>query len=111
MIAVGYNLRRQLQRYLEKKEEQEERQAVEAQRLKQMARRELEWLRRGPKARTTKAKARVDRANELIQQSRQAASEIAGKRSLDIVRIFATGREDTGPARRRQILRRTRDHQ
>jgi ATP-binding cassette subfamily F protein uup len=71
-------------RYLEKKEEQEERQAVEAQRLKQMARRELEWLRRGPKARTTKAKARIDRANELIQQSRQAASEVAGKRSLDI---------------------------
>jgi ABC transport system ATP-binding/permease protein len=70
--------------YLEKKEEQEERQAVEAQRLKQMARRELEWLRRGPKARTTKAKARIDRANELIQQSRQTASEIAGKRSLDI---------------------------
>jgi ATP-binding cassette subfamily F protein uup len=49
-----------------------------------MARRELEWLRRGPKARTTKAKARVDRANELIRQSRQAASEIASKRSLDI---------------------------
>jgi ABC transport system ATP-binding/permease protein len=70
--------------YLEKKEEQEERQAVEAQKLKQMARRELEWLRRGPKARTTKAKARIDRANELIQQSRQATSEIAGKRSLDI---------------------------
>jgi ATP-binding cassette subfamily F protein uup len=70
--------------YLEKKQEQEERQAVEAQKLKQMARRELEWLRRGPKARTTKAKARIDRANELIQQSRQAASEIAGKKSLDI---------------------------
>src|SRR5215471_6442065 len=70
--------------YLEKKEEQEERQAVEAQKLKQMARRELEWLRRGPKARTTKAKARIDRANELIRQSRQAASEIEGKRSLDI---------------------------
>jgi ATP-binding cassette subfamily F protein uup len=70
--------------YLEKKQEQEERQVVETQRLKQMARRELEWLRRGPKARATKAKARVDRANELIQQARQAASEIAGKRSLDI---------------------------
>jgi ATP-binding cassette subfamily F protein uup len=27
---------------------------------------ELEWLRRGPKARTTKAKARIDKANELI---------------------------------------------
>src|SRR5215475_7767247 len=78
MFAGNYS------RYLEKKEEQEERQAVEAQKLKQMARRELEWLRRGPKARTTKARARVDRANELIHQSRQAASEIAGKRSLDI---------------------------
>lgn len=72
-------------KYLEKKQEQEERQATEAQKLKQMARRELEWLRRGPKARATKAKARVDRAHELIQQSRQAAGEIAGKRSLDIV--------------------------
>lgn len=70
--------------YLEKRQEQEERQAVEAQKLKQMARRELEWLRRGPKARTTKAKARIDRANELIQQSRQAAGEIAEKRSLDL---------------------------
>ncbi len=70
--------------YLEKKQEQEERQAVEAQRLKQMARRELEWLRRGPKARTSKAKARIDRANELIQQSRKAASEIAGKKTLEL---------------------------
>ncbi|HEX9003941.1 MAG TPA: ABC-F family ATP-binding cassette domain-containing protein [Blastocatellia bacterium] len=70
--------------YLEKKQEQEERQATEAQKLKQMARRELEWLRRGPKARTSKSKARIDRANELIQQSRQAASDIASKKSLDI---------------------------
>jgi ATP-binding cassette subfamily F protein uup len=70
--------------YLEKKQEQEERQVVEAQKLKTLARRELEWLRRGPKARTTKAKARIDRANELIQQSRQAASDIASKKTLDI---------------------------
>ncbi|MFN0109334.1 MAG: ABC-F family ATP-binding cassette domain-containing protein [Blastocatellia bacterium] len=70
--------------YLEKRQEQEERQVVEAQKLKQMARRELEWLRRGPKARTSKSKARIDRANELIQQSRQAASDIADKKSLDI---------------------------
>ncbi len=70
--------------YLEKKQEQEERQATEAQKLKQLARRELEWLRRGPKARTSKAKARIDRANELIQQSRQAAADIADKKSLEI---------------------------
>ncbi|HZS08650.1 MAG TPA: ABC-F family ATP-binding cassette domain-containing protein [Blastocatellia bacterium] len=70
--------------YLEKKQDQEERQAVEAQKLKQMARRELEWLRRGPKARTTKAKARVDRAEALIRQAKQAATEIASKKDLDI---------------------------
>src|SRR5262245_12352838 len=70
--------------YLEKKQEKEEQKVVEAQRLKTAAQRELEWLRRGPKARTSKAKARIDRANELIRQSRQAASEIADKKSLDI---------------------------
>ncbi len=70
--------------YLEKKQEQEEREAMTAQKLKQMARRELEWLRRGPKARTSKSKARIDRANDLIRQSRQAAAEIAGKKSLDV---------------------------
>ncbi|MEP7339435.1 MAG: ATP-binding cassette domain-containing protein, partial [Acidobacteriota bacterium] len=79
--------------YLEKKQEQEGRQVVEAQKLKQMARRELEWLRRGPKARTSKSKARIDRANELIQQSRQAASDIAEKKSLDTAfEALGTGR-------------------
>src|SRR5437016_5968267 len=29
---------------------------------------ELEWLRRGPKARATKAKARIDKANEMIAE-------------------------------------------
>ncbi len=33
-----------------------------------LVRRETEWLRRGPKARTTKQKARIDRANTLIDQ-------------------------------------------
>ena len=34
--------------------------------LDNRVRNEIEWLRRGPKARSTKAKARIDRANELI---------------------------------------------
>ena len=70
--------------YLEQKQAQEERQAVEAQKLKQMARRELEWLRRGPKARTSKAKARIDSAEAVIQQARQAESDLASRRSLEI---------------------------
>ncbi len=79
--------------YLELKQVEEERQAVKAQKLKQMARRELEWLRRGPKARTSKSKARIDRANELIRQSREVAGELAGKKSLDVgFEAFGTSR-------------------
>lgn len=36
--------------------------------LANRVRREVEWLRRGPKARTTKAKARVEAAESLIQE-------------------------------------------
>ena len=36
--------------------------------LANRVRREVEWLRRGPKARTTKAKARVDAAGRLIDE-------------------------------------------
>jgi ATP-binding cassette subfamily F protein uup len=36
--------------------------------LANRVRREVEWLRRGPKARTTKAKARIDQAGRLIDE-------------------------------------------
>lgn len=36
--------------------------------LRNRVRTEVEWLRRGPKARTTKSKARIDNANALIAQ-------------------------------------------
>ncbi|MBD6617726.1 ABC-F family ATP-binding cassette domain-containing protein [Komarekiella sp. 'clone 1'] len=51
--------------YLEKKALAEE-SAVSSQRKHQgVLRRELEWLKRGPKARSTKQKARIDRAHAL----------------------------------------------
>ena len=36
--------------------------------LANRVRREVEWLRRGPKARTTKAKSRIDSAGGLIEE-------------------------------------------
>ncbi len=70
--------------YLEIKEQhlnaQQQREAI----LKNTLRRETEWLRRGPKARTTKQQARIDRAYELqeevdqlknLQTTRQAEIE------------------------------------
>jgi ABC transport system ATP-binding/permease protein len=79
--------------YLEQKQAQEERQAARAQELKQMAKRELEWLRRGPKARTSKSRARIERATDLQRESRQAASEIAARKSREVdFEAFSTSR-------------------
>jgi ABC transport system ATP-binding/permease protein len=54
--------------FLEKKEEFLEAQAKRQEALENRVRGEIEWLRRGPKARTTKAKARIDKAQELIRE-------------------------------------------
>jgi len=52
--------------FLEKKEEFLESQAKRQESLENRVKREMEWLRRGPKARTTKSKARIGSAQELI---------------------------------------------
>ncbi|HEX8354935.1 MAG TPA: ABC-F family ATP-binding cassette domain-containing protein [Pyrinomonadaceae bacterium] len=59
--------------YLEKKEEQETSRAVEGQKREMLIRRELAWLRRGAKARTRKSKARVERAESLMAQPKEAS--------------------------------------
>ncbi|HEV2803069.1 MAG TPA: ABC-F family ATP-binding cassette domain-containing protein [Pyrinomonadaceae bacterium] len=59
--------------YLERKEEQEEARAAEGQKREMLIRRELAWLRRGAKARTRKSKTRVERAENLIAQPKEAA--------------------------------------
>jgi ABC transport system ATP-binding/permease protein len=59
--------------YLEQKEAQEEREAAEDQKRQSLAKRELAWLRRGAKARTTKQKARVQRAEALLAEPKKAA--------------------------------------
>jgi ATP-binding cassette subfamily F protein uup len=51
--------------YLTKKAEAEASVASTQQKLKGVLRRELEWLSRGPKARSTKQKARIDRIGDM----------------------------------------------
>ncbi|MFC0190233.1 ATP-binding cassette domain-containing protein [Fictibacillus aquaticus] len=51
--------------YLEKKADREEREAASEDKRQNLLRRELAWLQRGAKARTTKQKARIHRAEEL----------------------------------------------
>ncbi len=51
--------------FLEKKAEREEQEAAAENKRQNLLRRELAWLRRGAKARTTKQKARIQRVEEL----------------------------------------------
>ncbi|MDT4896990.1 MAG: transport system ATP-binding/permease protein [Acidobacteriota bacterium] len=59
--------------YLEKKEEQELARAAQGQKREMLIRRELQWLRRGAKARTRKSKARLDRAESLMAEPKETA--------------------------------------
>jgi ABC transport system ATP-binding/permease protein len=61
--------------FLIKKEAFLEAQAKRQDALSNRVRTEIEWLRRGPKARTTKSKARIDRAHELIGE----LAEVSGR--------------------------------
>jgi ATP-binding cassette subfamily F protein uup len=55
-------------RLLEEKQAYLESQNRQQESLRNQVRTEIEWLRRGPKARTTKSKARIDTANAMIGQ-------------------------------------------
>jgi ATP-binding cassette subfamily F protein uup len=82
--------------YLEKKAETEE-SAISSQRKHAgVLRRELEWLKRGPKARSTKQKARIDRIRDMQNQEfkqTQGKVEIAtagrriGKKGIELTGI------------------------
>jgi len=66
-------------------------------------RREVEWLRRGPKARTTKAKARIDSAGRLIEELQDLESKhtqgpaaieftASGRKSKQLLTVTGVGK-------------------
>jgi ATP-binding cassette subfamily F protein uup len=55
-------------KFLEERQTYLESQSRQQESLRNRVRMEIEWLQRGPKARTTKSKARIDAANEMIGQ-------------------------------------------
>ncbi|WP_028784216.1 ATP-binding cassette domain-containing protein [Thalassobacillus devorans] len=61
--------------YLEKKAERDEQERVSEEKRQNTLRRELAWLRRGAKARTTKQKARKQRVESLRNQSGPSAEQ------------------------------------
>ncbi|WP_128894318.1 ABC-F family ATP-binding cassette domain-containing protein [Longirhabdus pacifica] len=61
--------------FLEKKAEREEIEAQQESKRQNVLRRELAWLRRGAKARTTKQKARIDRVHALQANAPSKAND------------------------------------
>src|SRR6266404_5162368 len=73
--------------FLVKKEEFLHAQAKHQDALENRVRREIEWLRRGPKARTTKSKARIDNAGRLMSE----LGDLSQRTSQRSMRIDFTG--------------------
>ncbi len=65
-----YSYQANYSKYLEMKAEREELAEASEKKRQGLIRRELEWMRRGAKARTTKQKARIDRFDKLTEQQR-----------------------------------------
>lgn len=78
-------------RFLETREAYIEWQQRAQESLRNRVRAEIEWLRRGPKARTTKAKARIDTANALVAEL--AESESRTRAETAGISFDATGRQ------------------
>jgi ATP-binding cassette subfamily F protein uup len=79
LLAVNGNY----SEFLVKKDEFLHAQAKHQESLENQVKREIEWLRRGPKARTTKSKARIDSAGRLIEELSDVSARSV-KRSAQI---------------------------
>ena len=82
--------------YLKKKDEEEVADAARQRAYRSVMRREIEWLKRGPKARSTKQKARIQRIEQMQEQSfkpakqnvaMESASRRLGKTVIDVERL------------------------
>ncbi|OPX90078.1 MAG: putative ABC transporter ATP-binding protein [Pelotomaculum sp. PtaB.Bin104] len=70
-----YTYRGNYSYYLEKKLEREELERAALRKRQSLLRKELAWIKRGAKARSTKQKARINRFHKLIEKSGEAAEE------------------------------------
>jgi ATP-binding cassette subfamily F protein uup len=81
--------------FLETRDELLKNEAAYQDTLANLVRREMEWLRRGPKARTTKAKARITAAGKLIDELEE---------SRDRARVSTAGIDFTASDRKTKRL-------
>ncbi|MBL86691.1 MAG: ABC transporter [Winogradskyella sp.] len=73
--------------YLEKKEARIENEAAEVSKAKQLFKKELDWMRRQPKARTTKSKSRIDDFFEIKKKAHQRRKDHQVQLEINMERL------------------------
>lgn len=73
--------------YLEKRDARIEREAVETGKAKQLFKKELAWMRRQPKARTTKSKSRIDDFQDIKHRASQRRNDHEVELELNMERL------------------------
>jgi len=73
--------------YLEKRDARIEQQAVETGKAKQLFKKELDWMRRQPKARTTKSKSRIDDFADIKHRAHQRRNDHEVQLELNMERL------------------------
>ncbi|MFY0715073.1 ABC-F family ATP-binding cassette domain-containing protein [Seonamhaeicola sp. NFXS20] len=73
--------------YLEKRDARIEREAIETGKAKQLFKKELDWMRRQPKARTTKSKSRIDDFKDIKHRAHQRRKEHKVQLELNMERL------------------------
>ncbi len=73
--------------YLEKKEARIENQATEVGKAKQLFKKELDWMRRQPKARTTKSKSRIDDFFEIKAKAHKRRNDHQVQLEINMERL------------------------
>ncbi|WP_242202486.1 ABC-F family ATP-binding cassette domain-containing protein [Aestuariivivens insulae] len=82
-----YNYKGNYSYYLEKRDARIEREAVETGKAKQLFKKELDWMRRQPKARTTKSKSRIDDFNDIKHRAHQRRKDHQVQLELNMERL------------------------
>ena len=82
-----YNYKGNYSYYLEKKEARIEQDEVETGKAKQLYKKELTWMRRQPKARTTKSKSRIDDFADIKHRAHQRRQDHEIQLELNMERL------------------------
>ena len=85
--GILYSYKGNYSYFLEKREARIMNQAIETEKAKQLFKKELDWMRRQPKARTTKSKSRIDDFHEIKARAGQRRNDHEVQLELNMERL------------------------